>query len=280
VISLDTVGRPSAPATFEWTADDTILYALGVGAGQDDPTAELQFTTENSAGVELTAIPTMLIAMVQRYAAKPDYGDIPASCIVHGEQHLICHRPLAARGSATVTTTIAGIYDQGSSAVAHVEGEVRDAGDGSLLATTRLVAFLRGQGGFGGERAPAEAVELPGGRPDVDSRLSVRPEQALMYRLSGDRHRLHSDPVFASEGGFDRPILHGLCTLGMAVRSMIATVCGSDAARFRSVFARFTKPVVPGTELRLEVWTGDQARFRVCDSGGAVVLDRGRFTWG
>jgi acyl dehydratase len=283
VISLDAVGRASPPASFRWTADDTILYALGVGAGQDDPAAELRFTTENSAGVELTAIPTMLISLVQRYAPKPDYGDIPPSCIVHGEQHLTLHRPLPASGAATVTTTISGIYDHGKSAVAHVDGEVRATGDGTLIGTTRLIAFLRGQGGFGGDRdrdqAPAGAERRPDAPADLGLRLTVRPEQALLYRLSGDRNRLHSDPVFAREGGFGRPILHGLCTLGMAVRRLIENVGGGQPAQFRSVFARFSKPVHTGTDLRLEVWTGAEARFRVLDAGGAVVLDRGRFTW-
>lgn len=279
MISLDAVGRPSLPVTFRWSADDTILYALGVGAGQSDPAADLRFTTENSAGVELQAIPTMLVAMVQRYAPKPDYGDVPLSSIVHGEQHLTCHRAISSSGAATVTTAIAGIYDQGKHAVAHVDGEVRDIDDGSLIATTRLVAFLRGHGGFGGDHAPASADEVPDQAPDLITRMTVRPEQALLYRLSGDRNRLHSDPEFAQAAGFERPILHGLCTLGMATRSLITDVCGSDASRFRSLFARFTRPVRTGQDLALEVWTGEQARFRVRDEAGTVVLDRGRFTW-
>jgi len=275
MISLHAVGMPNDPASFSWTEADTMLYALGVGAGQTGDPYELRFTTDNSAGVQPVAIPSMVVAMVQRHAPKPDYGDVDLADVIHGEQELIVHRPIPVAGRAEVRTTIEGIYDQGKAAVALVVGQVRSLEDNELIAETRLTAFIRNEGGFGGQRFVSRGAPLPDSRPDFRLPLTTRPEQALVYRLSGDRNPLHSDPLFARAAGFDRPILHGLCTYGAALRRMLVDVPDVDLDDFGSMFARFSKPVFPGDALVVEVWTGADIRFRVINDAGEVVLDRG-----
>ena len=148
------------------------------------------------------------------------------------------------------------------------------------LATTRGSIFIRGEGGFGGERGPDPDWEMPSGKPDEQLTYQTRTDQALLYRLTGDRNPLHSDPKFAARGGFDRPILHGMCTYGYTGRGLLHAVCGSDPARFTSMEARFTKPVVPGDELVISIWNGggSTAFFRTT-VGGAPVIDRGRLTF-
>lgn len=275
MISLHAVGRPNDPASFSWTEADTVLYALGVGAGQTGDPNELRFATDDCAGVQLVAIPSMIVALVQRYAPKPDYGDVHLADVIHGEQELIVHRPIPAAGRAEVRTTIEGIYDQGKAAVALVVGQVRSVDDNELIAETRLTAFIRNEGGFGGQRFVSRGAPLPDGPADLRLPLTTRPEQALVYRLSGDRNPLHSDPIFARDAGFDRPILHGLCTYGAALRRMLLEVPGAGLENFHSMFARFSKPVFPGDALVIEVWTGVDIRFRVVNDAGEVVLDRG-----
>lgn len=278
MISLHAIGRPNAPASFGWTEADTMLYALGVGAGQTGDPNELRFTTDNSAGVHLVAIPSMIVAMVQRYAPKPDYGEVQLADVIHGEQELIVHKRIPVAGRAEVATTIEGIYDQGKAAVALVVGQVRSVDDNELIAETRLTAFIRNEGGFGGQRFVSRGAPLPDSPPDLRLPLTTRPEQALVYRLSGDRNPLHSDPVFATDAGFDRPILHGLCTYGAALRRMLVDLPDMDLDNFHSMFARFSKPVFPGDALVVEVWTGADVRFRVINDAGEVVLDRGCLT--
>jgi acyl dehydratase len=145
-----------------------------------------------------------------------------------------------------------------------------------------MSAFIRGEGGWGGERGPSgPRNEAPDRDPDATITYPTRPEQALVYRLSGDRNPLHSDPSFAALAGFDRPILHGLCTYGFTGRALLHELCGSDPARFRSMEGRFSSPVMPGEELTVQVWrTGDgQAVYRTLASGDRVVLDSGAVTF-
>jgi acyl dehydratase len=148
------------------------------------------------------------------------------------------------------------------------------------LATIRGSVFIRGEGGFGGDRGPSGADwEMPTRPPDTTVNYRTRPEQALLYRLTGDRNPLHSDPKFAAKGGLQRPILHGMCTYGFTGRALLHAVCGSDPARFRAMEGRFTRPVMPGDELTISIWVdGNTAYFRTT-SNDVVVIDRGRFSF-
>jgi acyl dehydratase len=154
-----------------------------------------------------------------------------------------------------------------------------DAASGELLVEADSAAFIRGEGGFGGARGPAGAELCPSRAPDIEIATGTRADQALLYRLSGDRNPLHSDPAFARRGGFDRPILHGMCTYGITGRHLLHAVCGGDPARLRSMSARFTRPVMPGDALTVQAWVdGATVRFRTLGAGGQPVIDFGTLT--
>jgi acyl dehydratase len=272
----DLVGR-SVELTYVWDERDVLLYALGVGAGQSDPLRELEVTTENSAGKELHVLPTFGVLVTQDTIG---IGTLEAdqTMAVHAEQALTLHRPLSVEGTAHVTARVVDVLDKGSGALVATEALATDARTQEPLLSTRSAVFVRGAGGFGGPRgrhgAPAES---PARSPDATFPVSTRPDQALLYRLSGDRNPLHSDPDFAAHSGFERPILHGLATYGITGRVLFNELCGADPERFRAIQGRFTAPVLPGEQLVIKVWAdgGDSVRFRTETSGGVVVLDRG-----
>jgi acyl dehydratase len=178
--------------------------------------------------------------------------------------------------------SIVAIHDKGSGAAVKLQTEASLAGTGEALFTTTMTMFIRGEGGWGGDRGPSAAGGEPPER-DADHRVSyrTRPDQALLYRLNGDRNPLHSDPAFAAMAGFDRPILHGLCTYGFSGRALLHTLCGSDPSRFRSMEGRFASPVFPGEELTVEMWVvGDgECTFRTLGEDGRVVLKGGQHTF-
>jgi acyl dehydratase len=280
------VGVAGEPQERSWDSTDALLYAVGVGAGLGDPLQELEFTTENSAGVTQQVLPTFGVLIAQARAAR-DLGDFDRALLVHAEQAVELHRPLPVSGTARTTSTVTGIYDKGSGALVVSENVAVEAGTGEPLVTARSGIFIRGEGGFGGPRGPAG--EPPWARPDraPDRQLvrETRPEQALLYRLSGDRNPLHADPKFAARGGFSRPILHGLCTYGVTGRALLSMLCDGDPARFRSMSGRFSRPVLPGEPLTVSVWLGDSdgdagedqtAIFQTTGPDGSVVIDRGR----
>jgi acyl dehydratase len=274
----DVIGMRGEPSELAWSTDDALLYALSVGAGQGDPYRELAFTTENSAGQPVRVLPTFGI-LLGRGSLNVPLGEIDQAATVHAEQAIVAHRPLPAAGTARSVATVTGIYDKGSAAQVIMEIETTEATTGELLATQRSSIFVRGEGGFGGERGPSAPWTPPERPPDRVVSYQTRPEQALLYRLTGDHNPLHSDPAFAAKAGFQRPILHGLCTYGYTGRALLHAVCGSDPARFTSMEARFTRPVVPGDALDVTIWVdGDTAYFRT-ESNGATVLDRGRLTF-
>jgi acyl dehydratase len=271
------VGVPGEPQARSWTSTDALLYAIGVGAGLGDPLRELEFTTENTAGVQQQVLPTFGVLIAQARAARR-LGDFDHAMLVHAEQYVELHGPLPVDGSVRATSTVTGIYDKGSGALVASESVAVDAATDSPLVTTRTGTFIRGEGGFGGERGTSSAWDVPDRPADHALTMQTRPEQALLYRLSGDRNPLHADPAFAARGGFSRPILHGLCTYGFTGRALLHALCGSDPARFVSMYGRFSRPVLPGDSLVVSVWLGPQAgsaQFRTALQDGTVVIDRG-----
>ena len=209
-------------------------------------------------------------------------GSFDFAMLVHGEQSFVQHREIPVEGSLTATGKIVGIYDKGSGAVVAVEGECVDNATGELLLTVGSAIFIRGEGGWGGDRGPSgDRNAAPDRAADHSVSYRVRPDQALTYRLSGDRNPLHSDPWFAALAGFDRPILHGLCTYGFTGRALLHTMCGSDPAKFRSMEGRFASPVFPGEELTIEMWNegAGECIFQTRGEDGRVVLVGGRHTF-
>ena len=290
-LNLNAVGMTSEPSERSWDQRDALLYALGVGAGALDPTGfELEFTTENSAGYDQKVLPAFATIVGQGGRPMADLGDIDMTKLVHGEQAIILHGEIPVSGTVRITTTVAGMYDKGSAGLVVLESESVDATTGAPALTTRTGLFIREAGGFGGPRGPEgdEDSELagrpvPSREPDEVVRYATRSDQALLYRLSGDRTPLHSAPAFAKRAGFDRPILHGLCTYGFTGRALLHAVCGSDPARFGAMRARFSKPTMPGDTLSISVWDiGDSAkgtyRFRTETQRGETVIDGGRFS--
>jgi acyl dehydratase len=279
-MSLDhsLIGVPSEPHERSWTSKDTLLYALGVGAGLGDPLAELEFTTENSEGIEQRVLPTFGVLVARAPAARP-LGDFDWARLVHAEQSFELHRPLPVAGTARTVTTVTGIYDKGSGALVSTESVAADAATGEPLVTARSGAFIRGEGGFGGDRGGSQPWRRPEGEPDHRVEYPTRPEQALLYRLSGDRNPLHADPKFAARGGFARPILHGLCTYGVTGRALLHVLCDGDPARFTAMSGRFTAPVIPGETLVVSIWLPrdrqNEAVFQTAKQDGTVVLSRG-----
>jgi acyl dehydratase len=289
-LNPDAVGATSAPTERSWHHKDALLYALGVGAGALDPTGfELDLTTENSVGITQKVLPTFTTIIGQGGGGMASIGDFDPAMLVHGEQAISLHGEIPTEGKVSIVTTVAGMYDKGSAGLVVMESESRHVDSGELAFTTRSALFIRGAGGFGGPRNPegdedtALAAEpLPSGEPDEVVSYQTRTDQALLYRLNGDRNPLHSDPTFAKRAGFDRPILHGLCTYGFTGRALLHTVCGSDPARFGSMRARFSKPTMPGDTLTISVWdVGGQApgayRFRTETQRGETVIDAGLF---
>jgi acyl dehydratase len=272
------IGVPGEPHERSWTSTDALLYAVAVGAGLGDPLGELEFTTENSAGIDQKVLPTFGVLVAQARPGRK-LGRFDRALLVHAEQAFELHRPLPVAGTARTTSTVTGIYDKGSGALVITENAAVDAATGEPLVTSRGSAFIRGEGGFGGARGPldgSEPWERPEREPDLIVPQPTRPEQALLYRLTGDRNPLHTDPKFAARGGFGQPILHGLCTYGITGRALLHALCDSDPARFGSMSGRFSRPVLPGETLVISIWLdGDGARFQTAKQDGTVVIDQG-----
>ncbi len=272
------IGVPGEPQLRSWDSTDALLYAVGVGAGLGDPLQELAFTTENSQGIQQQVLPTFAVLVAQARTGR-NLGDFDRALLVHAEQAFELHRPLPVAGTVRTTSTVTGMYDKGSGALVVTESVAVDVDTGEPLVTSRSGTFIRGEGGFGGPRGTDPAWALPDRAPDHQVVRETRPEQALLYRLSGDRNPLHVDPKFAARGGFSRPILHGLCTYGVTGRALLQVLCDGDPARFRSMSGRFSRPVLPGEPLTVAIWleAGDEtALFQTRRTDGTVVIDRGR----
>ncbi len=279
-LNLEAVGSTSEPAERSWTSTECLLYALGVGAGSLDATGfELEFTTENSAEVTQKVLPTFAAVAGAGGVARSSFGSFDPAMLVHAEQSIELHGAIPTDATVTTTSTLTAIYDKGSGALVRSEARSVDAASGEPVFSTGTGLFIRGEGGFGGERGPSGSKEpFPSRSADEVVTYTTGPDQALLYRLSGDRNPLHSDPGFAKRAGFDRPILHGLCTYGFTGRALLHALCGSEPGRFRSLYGRFSRPTYPGDTLTVSIWVdGPTARFRTENQGGEAVIDAGRF---
>jgi hypothetical protein len=195
-INPDAAGSVGEPAEISWTSKQSLMYALGVGAGVSDPTGfELEFTTENSDGITQRALPTM--GVVIGGARTPDFGSFNPVFLLHAEQQITCHREIPAEGSGIATGRVGNIYDKGKAALVYLETDVVGT-DGEALWSTSAGLFLGGEGGWGGDRGPSNDWAAPDRDPDHVVSTATRNDQALLYRLSGDRNPLHSDPTFAA----------------------------------------------------------------------------------
>jgi len=255
VVNLDLVGKSFAPTTHAYSWKDCVLYALGVGARID----ELDFL-DDSRGPKV--LPTF--AVVPSFTAMlgvTAHLGANMAMVVHGEQAIRLHRPIPPSGTFSTVAEVKGIYDKGKGALIVVEARTRDAG-GEPVFDNVFSIFVRGGGGFGGERGPeAVAADPPDRAPEFTITEATSPEQAALYRLSGDHNPLHINPQVAKAVGFERPILHGLCTYGFAGRAILRGACGGDPARLRAFSARFSAPVLPGDVLTTEGWKIAEGRF-------------------
>ncbi|NYI78141.1 MaoC/PaaZ C-terminal domain-containing protein [Nocardioides panzhihuensis] len=285
-MSLDqsVVGVRSEPEERSWTSADTLLYALGAGAGHDDPLTDLAYTTEHGddACPEQKVLPTfgVMVTWGARRGGRR-MGDFNPAMLVHAEQEVVLHRPLTAEGTVSLTSQVTGMYDKGSGALVTSQAEAVDPATGEPVVTTRSSVFIRGEGGFGGDPGPKVASPIPGRDPDDLATMPTWPGQALLYRLSGDRNPLHSDPRFSARGGFERPILHGLCTYGVTGRALVRTITEGDGDRLATMSGRFSAPVLPGETLQVAMWRVDDTTtaFQTRKEDGTVVIDRGLATW-
>ena len=253
-IDPSAIGATTKPHLVEWNDRDTMLYALGVGAGTDD----LAFTTENSHGIPQQVLPTYAVIACPAFGAIGKIGTFNFGMLLHGSQQVRLFAPLPPAGKLNVVSDVADLQDkgEGKNAVVVLRGRGTDPETSELVAETVTTLVIRKEGGFGGQ--PGErpvAPQIPDREPDAQVALPTREDQALIYRLSGDRNPLHSDPWFATQmAGFPKPILHGLCTYGVAGRVLVEVLGRGDASKIGAVGARFTAVVFPGDTLTTSVW--------------------------
>jgi acyl dehydratase len=277
-LNPDAVGAVGDVRTISWASKDALLYAVGIGAGQ----ADLPFTTENTKDTPQVVFPTFAVVAGSGTAspgasAMSQIGSFNFALLVHGSQAITLHRPIPVAAEATTRDKVVAMYDKGKAAVVVVENEVVSA-DGEPLWNTRSSVFIRGEGGWGGERGPSGPQNEPPAdtAPSHEITLQTSPDQAFVYRLSGDRNPLHTDPSFAALGGFERPILHGLCTYGFTGRALLGALADHDVTRFHHVEGRFSSPVMPGDALTVRIWrTGDGEAVFTTSVGDRVVIDQG-----
>jgi acyl dehydratase len=270
------VGATGDRRTISWTSKDALLYAVGIGAGQ----ADLSFSTENTQDTPQVVYPTFAVVAGANGSsgrrALSQIGDFDLAKLVHGSQSVTLSRPIPVEGEAVAQDRVVAMYDKGKAAVVVLDNEVT-LPSGDPLWVTRSSLFIKGAGGWGGERGPSGPRNVPPERaPDHEVTLATSADQAFVYRLSGDRNPLHTDPAFAARAGFERPILHGLCTYGFTGRALLAALCANEVARFRHVEGRFSAPVLPGDELTVRVWRGDRGDAVFTTAvGDRVVIDEG-----
>lgn len=287
-VNPDAVGSKGTPQTWAWTSKDALLYALGVGCGVSDPVGEeLEFTTENTAGTDQKVLPTFGVLAGFNASggtsAMGKIGSFDPRMLVHGQQGIVLHRPIPVDGEVSTVDEVTGVYDKGKGAVVATKTTATLTADNQPLFDLTSSVFIVGEGGFGGDRGPSAKTNIaPERAPDHSVTYQTRPDQALLYRLSGDRNPLHSDKRFSDVGGFPKPILHGLCTYGFTGRGLLSALCDNDPAGFKAMDARFSSPVLPGEKLTVNIWAGagesGGAVFQTLGEDGRVVIDNGGFT--
>lgn len=255
-LKLDIIGEKLQIKSFVYDQDTVILYALGVGAGVN----ELDFIYEKN----LKVLPTFaVIPYISAFIPFIEKMGLNLYTVLHGEQKIILHKPILPSGRLEISSTCNSVYDKGDKgAFVNLDIVSRDE-SGELVFENKVVVIDRGGGNFGGERGPkTEKIAPPEGqKPDFQVEYVTSPEQAALYRLNGDKNPLHIDPEFAKVGGFDTPILHGLCTFGFAGRAILHSVCDSDPSRFKSFAARFTGVVYPGETIITEGWETESGKY-------------------
>jgi acyl dehydratase len=273
-------GAKLAPSTGEWGPDQVILYHLGIGAGVGkavDP-KELTYTYEK----DLKVLPSYGVIPV--FGAVGGMAGVPGiqinfALVLHGEQDIEIHRPIPVRAKIESQGRIAGIYDKGKAALIVVEVETKEQG-GAPLFTNRFSIFARGEGGFGGESGPKVGNEAPTRAPDAVVVSPTQSHQALLYRLSGDKNPLHADPAFAKLGGFDTPILHGLCSFGIVCKAAVDAMLDGDVTQVARYQARFAGVLFPGETIETSLWReGKQILINAkCKERGAPVISNAAIT--
>lgn len=275
-ISKELVGLAFPAREISWTDRDVMLYALGVGAS---PADSLDFLYEGKGPKVLPTYAVIpgsagLSGLVGSVQMKPEM-------LLHGEQMVEIYRPLPPKATVRVEGRVTEVWDKGKAAVLGVESLGTDA-DGELF-KTHATLFVRGAGGFGGERGPSTVGknEVPDRAPDIVARDATRPEQGAIYRLSGDRHPIHIDPDFARLGGFEKPFVHGLCTYGFVGRAVLKELCGNDPARFHSMTGRFADQVYFGDAIVTKMWktTRGEAMVQGETQHGNIVLSQAKVTY-
>jgi acyl dehydratase len=248
------LGAPIQGGSFRWDRDRVILYHLGIGAG-DPPTDpnELAYTYERN----LKVLPSF--GVIPAFGSLGGVGQVPGlqfnpALLLHGEQDLEIRKPIPVEGEVETNGKVAGIYDKGKAALVVLETETKLKGEAEPLFVNRFSLFLRGEGGFGGESGPPAGNEAPNRAPDGTVESKTLPQQALLYRLSGDKNPLHADPDFAKMGGFDRPILHGLCSFGVVCKAVVDHALGGDTGKVARYQARFAGVVFPGETIVTSFW--------------------------
>lgn len=267
-------------APYSYGDRETMLYALGLGMSRDQLNPdELRYTFEQ----DLKTIPTMAALFGQgSNALGGGKSSINYTLVVHGEQRVTVHQPLPWKADLLVDTRVVEALDKGADkgAVIYIETATRLKDTGAAVSTAVSTIFARGDGGFGGPSGPApvETHAIPDRAPDASCELSTRDDQALIYRLSGDRNPLHADPGFAEAAGFPKPILHGLCTYGVACRAVLQTICDYDHTKIRTFDARFSAPVFPGETIITDMWVDANVVSYRCrlKEREAVVINNGR----
>lgn len=268
----------------EWTWKDSAIYALGLGYG-DDPLdkAQLRFL---DAAQQMQAVPAMVNVLGYDGAwLRDEKTGVDYLKVVHGEQAMRMHTSLPVEGRIRAKTRITELVDKGpgKGALIVTERRIHDAETGTPIATINHNIFCRGAGGFGGSPEQSETLAVkPQRAPDGSLDIDTPPQLALIYRLSGDLNPLHADPDVARNAGFDKPILHGLSTFGIACRGLMAALCGAQGACVQGLAGRFSAPVFPGETLKIDYWqnTPGQAAFEVrVRDRDATVLKNGRFDY-
>ncbi|GAC82728.1 MaoC/PaaZ C-terminal domain-containing protein [Gordonia paraffinivorans] len=270
------VGAELPEVSFEWSASDVALYHLAVGAAADPMDASGLAYVHDSDPKVLPSFATVAASFHATEPPKVSFPgiDIDLAKVVHGSQRITAHRPLPPSGKATTRTRIAEVQDKGSAAVIIQESVTTDD-SGQTLWTARSSIFAKGEGGFGGERGQSEKVAYPEREPDHRLTVPTLPNQALLYRLCGDRNPLHSDPEFAKRAGFPRPILHGLCTYGSVCRAIVDELLDGDVTAVADFSASFAGVVFPGETLQVDVWEDGSrllATASVVEREGAKAL--------